>query len=179
MGVLLLWALMSGPVVGQTDAPRLRAELAPLEFLAGLCWRGEFPDEAGFEVQCFEPIFSGVFLRHVRAVPREGGGELRGEILYHWDAVEREIRFRYYSPLGAVEDGSVRPEGELLRFSDEIRWTELGQARVISSSFQRISEDAYLAVSTDITDAVAIELIEIRFERISREAADALVEGGL
>ncbi len=177
-GGLACLALMAGPVAAQTGTPPLRAELAPLQFLAGACWRGEFPGGAAFDVHCFEPVYGGHYLRDVHAVPGETT-TYRGETLYHWDEAEQLIRYRYYNSIGGVSDGTARLDGDTLRFPDEVYRSEAGSEQVISSSLQQDGADAYLAASEDVTGDPPVDLFRMRFHRISREEAEALIEGGL
>lgn len=156
----------------------LRPELYAFQRLAGACWYGEFPGGEQIDVHCFDAMYHGQYVRDVHAVP--GEDIYRGETIYHWDLEASVIRFRYYNSIGGVSDGTAHPEGDTIRFPDERHTGEDGSEMVIASSLHFDREDSYLAISTDVTDPDnPRELFTIRFERITRERADELVEGGL
>lgn len=53
--LLTVLALAAAPAV----QPPLRAELEPMRFLVGHCWRGEMKGGAQHDTHCFEPVFDG------------------------------------------------------------------------------------------------------------------------
>jgi hypothetical protein len=55
--------------------------LAPLAFLAGSCWTGEFAEGGSFDRHCFEGAYDGKFLRDVHVVTGKRG-PYGGESLY-------------------------------------------------------------------------------------------------
>lgn len=172
------------PAAQDGDGPLLRPELAPLEFLAGGCWTGVFPGSETYDVHCYEPVFGGKFLRDVHAVP-QGADVYRGETLYHWDGEAGEIRYRYYSSLGGISEGTAVPEGERIRFPDEIHRSEAGTVRVFSTIWEATGPDSYRVITREGAEAAPDDAAErdppmaIDFRRISREEANALIPGGL
>jgi hypothetical protein len=158
---------------------RSQAGLAPLSFLVGACWYGEFPGQDRYDVHCFEPLLGGRYIRDVHAVP--GPEETyRGETIYWWDEASAQIRYLYFNSGGGVSEGRAVSEDDLIRFPDERHQSADGRVRVIASTLRRDGADAYLARSTDVTlPDNPTELVTMRFERISWSEATRLAEGGL
>lgn len=167
------------PAVPVVETAPLRPELAPLTFLTGNCWKGTFPDGVLIDVHCYEVAYDGAFVREVHAVPGETG-IYRGETLYHWDPESEMIHYRYYTNTGGVSDGTAGMDGDALRFPDEIHRYADGRVQIFSSQLERIGEDSYRVVSNDVTDgANPVEVYSMVYERITRDEAFALIEGGL
>ncbi len=84
----------------------LRAELEPLRFLVGGCWRGEFRNGA-LDTHCFESVYGG---RHIRDRHEVKGpdGLYRGETLYSWNGASRQVE---YSLLELVRRSQPRNDG--------------------------------------------------------------------
>ena len=179
LGAIALVSVMSSPGLAQNGGDaRLRAELAPLEFIAGRCFTGVFPGSETFDVHCFAPVFGGVFLRDVHAVPM-GADTYRGETLYHWDAEDEVIRYRYYNTHGGTSDGTVRPaEDGALHFPDETYRSEDGDVRVFSTVWRPAGE-GYTVTTSEVVDGEAQPGMVVAFEPISRAEAEALIVGGL
>ena len=99
------------------SAPPLTAELQPLSFLVGHCWRGEFASRKHVDTHCFEPVFGGKFVRDRHEVT---GGETvyRGETIYGWNAETRRVEYTYWSSDGGVSRGSMVPKDGALDFGD-------------------------------------------------------------
>ncbi len=165
---------LAGACQAQDEAPVLREELMPLAFLAGSCWTGVFQGSETFDVHCYEPVYDGQYLRDVHAVP-QGATIYRGETLYHWDAEAEVITYRYYNAIGGVSDGTITPDGDRLLFPDETHRGQDGEERVFSTVMEITGPDGYSVVTRE-NDAV---VMQVNFQRISRQEADELIPGGL
>lgn len=165
---------LAGSCQAQDEAPVLREELMPLAFLAGSCWTGVFQGSETFDVHCYEPVYDGQYLRDVHAVP-QGATIYRGETLYHWDAEAEVITYRYYNAIGGVSDGTITPDGDRLLFPDETHRGQDGEERVFSTVMEITGPDGYSVVTRE-NDAV---VMQVNFQRISRQEADELIPGGL
>jgi hypothetical protein len=156
------------------EAPILREELMPLAFLAGACWTGVFPGSETFDVHCYEPVYGGQYLSDVHAVP-QGSDVYRGEALYHWDAEAEVITYRYYSSSGGVSDGTMIPDGDRMLFPDETHVGDDGIERAFSTVMQITGPDRYSVVTSEDGEVV----MQIEFQRISRQEADEMIPGGV
>ena len=141
-----------------TAAPPLRAELEPLRFLVGHCWRGTF---AGGEVDthCFEPAQGG---QHVRDRHEVTGGKraYAGETLYSWNA--SRIEYAYWNSSGGVSRGTVDPQGTTLGFDDELYTGPDGKQMKISTRWERLGDDAYRSVTTSSADPTGSRVVEYK-----------------
>ena len=79
-------------------AAPLRAELEPLRFLLGHCWRGEFKN-GSTDLHCFESVYGG---QHVRDRHEVTGPDApyRGETLYSWDGAAKRVGYTYWNSSG-------------------------------------------------------------------------------
>ena len=133
---------------GGEDSHALRGEFAPLQFLVGACWLGDFPGGKQKDVHCYEPVFNGVHLRDRHAV--SGGPELyRGETIYSWNQSSQKIEYVYWNSLGGVSTGSATPENGKINFPDESYLGADGQEIVISTVWENMSDQGYDSVSIE------------------------------
>ena len=126
--------------------PPLRAELEPLRFLIGHCWRGEFKDGA-VDTHCFESVYGG---RHVRDRHEVKGpaGLYRGETLYSWNGAAKQVEYTYWNSSGGVSRGTMAPRADGLDFGNETYTGPDGRKMTISTMWRKAGADAYEAVST-------------------------------
>ena len=119
-------------------------QLAPLAFLAGHCWEGEFGN-GHRDVQCYEWVYDGKFLRSDHHVI---GTEPRYEGItwYSWDAQNNRIRFHYFTSLGAVSEGHLETTAEGFVVPEEHRDGE-GKLTRIQTLFKQIDPLHYSAGS--------------------------------
>ncbi len=101
-------------------APGVRAQLVnhlqPMAFLAGHCWKGEFPDGAQSDEHCFQWLYGDKALRDVHTVRTVGRPDSVGETTYFWDPAARAIRYLYIENQGGVMRGTVEPAPGVLAF---------------------------------------------------------------
>jgi hypothetical protein len=94
-------ALAAAPALGAQSNSRL----APLEFLVGNCWRGNFPGSAQTDEHCFEWVFDRKFVRDRHVV--RGGQPYGGETIYFWDVQQKRIAFSYWNTEGQMMHGFI------------------------------------------------------------------------
>lgn len=125
--------------------PPLLAELKPLGFLAGYCWRGTTQDREE-ETHCYEAVFGGKHIRdRYRAVR---AGEVRqGERLFSVDRVGDGVTvvFTEWKDTGEVSNGMLSSErGYLLFLEKQI------DGRAVSfqalATLQPLGPDSYVEV---------------------------------
>jgi len=125
--------------------PTLRAELEPLRFLLGHCWRGEFKN-GSVDVHCFESAYGGQHVRDRHEVTGPGA-PYRGETLYSWDGSAKRVGYTYWNSSGGVSRGTMAATPEGLDFSDETYAGADGRKLTISTMWRKVDADAYETVS--------------------------------
>ena len=81
--------------------------LKPMAFLAGSCWKGEFPDGKRTDEHCFTWMYDGKALRDVHAVRTPGRPDYVGEAIYFWDSANKRVEYLYVENLGGISRGTV------------------------------------------------------------------------
>lgn len=159
----LFLALALAATAPPPTAPALRAELEPLRFLVGHCWRGDRKGGTQQDVHCFEPVFGG---QHVRDRHEVTGGAAiyRGETIYSWNGAAKRIEYVYWNSLGGVSRGSMVPRPGLFDFGDETYTGADGRRFTMSTSWRRIDERSYEARTTSANNPTGDRIV--RFTRI-------------
>ncbi len=89
---------------------------APLDVLVGHCWKGMLPGDRGEDTHCFTHIYGDRFVRDVHVVRAASHPDYRGESIYYWDGVSKQLKYLYVESDGGSSGGSVSQDGELLVF---------------------------------------------------------------
>jgi hypothetical protein len=110
--------------------PALAAELQPLAFLVGSCWRASFPDGRSTDTHCYTAMLGGRFVRDVHVVAG-GPAAYSGEAIYRWDTQARRIRYEYYASDGGYSAGTAAPNAGGIDFPEETYVGGDGQAMVM------------------------------------------------
>ncbi|HET9637721.1 MAG TPA: SRPBCC family protein [Allosphingosinicella sp.] len=142
--------------------PPLRAELEPLRFLTGHCWRGEFRN-GSVDVHCFESVYGGQHIRDRHEV-KGPGAPYRGETIYSWDGSAKRVGYTYWNSSGGVSRGSMAAKPEGLDFGDETYTGADGRKLTISTMWRKVGADAYEAVSRSGTDPTGSRVV--RYTRV-------------
>ena len=142
--------------------PRLRAELEPLRFLVGHCWRGEFKGGA-VDVHCFESVYGGQHVRDRHEVTGKGAPYV-GETLYSWDGSAKRVGYTYWNSSGGVSRGSMAAKGETLDFGDETYTGANGRKTKISTMWRRVGADSYETISRAAADPTGSRVV--RYKRV-------------
>ncbi len=122
----------------------LRAELEPLAFLAGHCWRGELAT-GEIDTHCYEPVYGG---QHVRDRHEVTGGEsvYAGETFYSAEP-SGGIAFTYFNSHGGVSRGVMRRGDDGFHVAEErYRGTD-GREIVLTISWGPDGADGYRVVT--------------------------------
>jgi hypothetical protein len=133
-------------VLGMSGASRTGAQppvpdhFRPLEFLAGSCWAGSFPDGKSTDEHCFEWVFDGKFIRD-RHVVRGRSQPYAGETIFAWDAKDRRVVFWYWNSRGGFSTGHVEYTDEGIVFPER-HTTEKG-VQEMKAVWKRAGPDAY------------------------------------
>jgi len=81
--------------------------LKPMAFLAGSCWKGEFPDRKQSDEHCFTWMYDGKALRDVHTVRAPGRPDYVGETTYFWDSASKRVEYLYVENHGGISRGTV------------------------------------------------------------------------
>jgi hypothetical protein len=118
----------------------------PLAFLAGHCWKGEFPGGKRTDEHCFSWIYDGKFLRDRHTVRAAGKPDALGESIYFWNPSAKQLEYLYIESDGGFSRGPVSIDKDALVFPDTT-FLENGKTMVYRSRWQRSGEDAYDVVT--------------------------------
>lgn len=140
--------------------PPLRAELEPLRFLLGHCWRGEFASGA-VDTHCFESAYGGQHVRDRHEVTGEAK-PYRGETLYSWDGSAKRVAYTYWNSSGGVSRGTMAGIPEGLDFGNETYTGSDGKKMTISTMWRKAGTDAYEAVSRSGTGPTGSRVVRYR-----------------
>jgi len=123
--------------------------LAPLSFLVGHCWSGDFPNAMGRDTHCFEPMYGGKFVRD-RHVLRGKQGDYLGETIYAFDPAKKQIVYWYFSSDGDIDSSSVLPVVDGFDFPE--RHLTQPKDLTMRTHWKRIGADRYEAINERKTD---------------------------
>lgn len=126
-------------------APPPDDPLAPLRFLSGRCWRGEFGDGPAYDVMCVEDMPGGhLKSRHlVRGID----GTYRGETVYFFDAAAETLRYHYYTSLGAFQQGRITIANDRFVFDPILHVGADGSLLQLRSEGERLADGRYRTVT--------------------------------
>lgn len=124
------------------------AALQPMAFLAGHCWKGEFPGGRQTDEHCFQWLYDGKMLRDTHTVRSPGQSDYVGETTYYHDRAAGTVAFLYVENSGGYSRGTMLPaaggldfpathyvgaDGKVLTY--RVRWTRSG-----SDAYEAFSE---------------------------------------
>jgi len=115
MRPLLPLLLLSSAAIAQA-APA--EALKPMAFLAGHCWKGEFPDGKQTDEHCFQWALDGHALRDVHTVRTPGKPDYVGETLYYYDSAAKVVAYLYVENSGGFSHGTMKPSANGLEFPE-------------------------------------------------------------
>lgn len=143
MHTLLLTTSLFAMTAAAADAP---SPYAPLEFLAGTCWKGTLPDQRGEDTHCFSHIYGHQFVRDVHTVRAPAHPDYRGESIYYWDSVAKQLKYLYVESEGGSSAGVVSASDEALVFPPT-EYQQDGKTQVYRSRWKKSGADAYDVVT--------------------------------
>lgn len=145
-------------------APPLVAELAPLAFLVGSCWRATFPGTTHTDTHCYTAMLGGRYVRDLHVV--EGApSPYSGETIYRWDAAARRIRYDYYASDGGTSSGTAEPNAAGLDFPEENYVSAAGERMTLRNAWSRDGDSAFNGVSSMRHGTEWREMWRMRFTR--------------
>ena len=151
-------------------APPLAAELAPLAFLVGSCWRATFPGTTHTDTHCYTAMLGGRYVRDLHVV--EGApSPYAGETVFRWDPEARRIRYDYYASDGGYSSGTAEPAPNGLNFPEEAYVGADGRRMTLRNTLVRDGE-GYSATSAMRQGDTWREMWTMRFARVGPAPAD-------
>lgn len=159
---LMIAALAAG--LSATPAAAADDPLAPLRFLVGSCWKGEFPGGRVTNTHCFEPVHGGIQIRDRHLV--EGApGPYAGETLYRWDPIARVIRYAYDASDGGHSDGTARAVEGGLGFEDAYVGPD-GKPITMRATWIRDGDEAWVDHTEALQDGAWKTMTRMRLVRV-------------
>ena len=165
----ILVALAAQSVPATPAAPGLAAELAPLAFLVGSCWRATFPNTTRTDTHCYTAMLGGRYVRDLHVV--EGApAPYSGETIYRWDPAARRVRYDYYASDGGYSGGQAVPTPAGIDFPAENYVGPGGQPMTLRNVLTRVG-NGYSATSSARRGETWREMWTMRFTRVGPAVA--------
>ena len=140
-GVLVSSAAFSGSAAAAPIEP-----LQPMAFLAGHCWKGDFPDGKQTDEHCFAWLYDGKALRDTHTVRAPGRQDYVGETTYYWDSAAKRVEYVYIENLGGISRGNMQSTPEALVFP-ATQYVADGQAMTYRVRWTKLNDTSYEAWS--------------------------------
>lgn len=148
----------------------LRKEFAPIAFVVGSCWEGEFDANGVVDRHCFSSVFGGMHIRDVHAVT--GGGQIyRGETIFSWDSENSRISFVYWNSIGGVSRGSMSKSGDRISFPDESYIADDGSEVAVETYWVQDGANAYESLTIERYENGTTRERRVRYERIMQKTS--------
>lgn len=161
-------ALIAAAIAQATPAPAapaLAAELQPLAFLVGSCWRATFPNTSHTDTHCYTAMLGGRYIRDVHIV--EGApAPYAGETIFRWDPQARRIRYDYYASDGGTSGGFADPTATGINYPEENYVGGNGQVLTLRNVLVRQGEGYSGTSSARQPDGSWREMWTMRFSRV-------------
>jgi copper(I)-binding protein len=150
-------------------APTLAAELQPLAFLVGSCWRATFPNTTRTDTHCYTAMLGGRYIRDLHVV-QGAPTPYSGETIYRWDPRARRLRYDYYASDGGHSGGFADPMATGIDFPEENYVGGDGQAMTLRNVLTR-DDEGYSGTSSARQGETWREMWTMRFTRVGPATA--------
>ena len=144
--IALAGALVSAAAFSGSAAAAPIEPLQPMAFLAGHCWKGDFPGGKQTDEHCFTWLYDGKALRDTHTVRTPGRPDYVGETTYYWDSAAKRVEYIYIENLGGISRGNMQSTPEALVFP-ATQYVAEGQAMTYRVRWTRLSDTSYEAWS--------------------------------
>ena len=144
--IALAGALVSAAAFSGSAATAPIEPLQPMAFLAGHCWKGDFPGGKQTDEHCFSWLYDGKALRDTHTVRTPGRPDYVGETTYYWDSAAKRVEYIYIENLGGISRGNMQSTPEALVFP-ATQYVAEGQAMTYRVRWTRLSDTSYEAWS--------------------------------
>jgi hypothetical protein len=140
-------ACLAAPTLALAQAPPLPKtvtipdELKHMEFLAGSCWQGPFPDGKSTDSHCYKWFQRGRYLRERHEVigsnPPYGG-----ETTFYWDHDTKTVKYIYLANNGGIATGTSIAENGAVKYPDE-RYIGADGEFFVRAEMKQIDDNSY------------------------------------
>ncbi len=171
---LVLVSVCAFSFTAEAQDSDIRAELAPMAFLADACWSASYTSETT-AYHCFESTFDGLFVREQISHMADKITH-QSEVLYRWDPSNETIRYHYFDSDGGYREGTVTAEAGRLLYPEMSHTDADGKERVYGSFIENLGEDSYRMVSAELTDRDSpIVNLELEYQKIGADEVAAIL----
>jgi hypothetical protein len=132
--------------VTSVTAAETPSPYAPLDFLVGHCWKGKLPGDRGEDTHCFSHIYGDQFMRDVHTVKAPSHPDYRGESIYYWDSIAKQLKYLYVESDGGSSGGVVSSSDDALVFPST-DYQQDGKTQTYRSRWKKSGADAYDVVT--------------------------------
>lgn len=165
---------ITAAVVATTSTAEAAEPFAPLEFLAGSCWEGEFMGGKAVDRHCYSWVYEGKIMRdrhRVRpnAEAKPSAADYTGETIYSYDPKSKALIYRYFNRDGEVIDGTIEAFDGTIVFPSEMQ-TDKGLVKMRATWTRK--GDAYEAVEEQMKDGKWQHMFARTLKRIGPAAAE-------
>lgn len=166
-GVLLLAALATG----STSAKAADADpLAPVALLSGACWVAPFPGGKLADLQCFEPMEGGRFIR-ARHVVLGSEPAYSGEAIYYIDGASDRLAFIYFTSLGGVSRGAMVPQADGALTTEQIHIAADGSEMKMLTEMRSLGLNRYRSTTRRWVDGAWTDAFAADYRRLPADCA--------
>ncbi len=170
MGRLLACLLTVFPVSFAASAAESDVQpvegLKPMAFLAGHCWKGDFPDQKQDDEHCFRWIYAGKALRDTHTVHAPGRPDYFGETLYYWDSGSKRVEYLYVENLGGISRGTMESTPGALVFP-ATQYVADGKSMTYRVRWTLINDSSYEAWSEMQVKDAWVTMFKVTMKRTS------------
>ena len=138
-----------------------------MAFLAGHCWKGEFPGSKQTDEHCFAWLYDGKALRDTHTVRAPGRPDYVGETTYYWDPATKRVSFLYIENLGGISRGSMENAGNALVFPPT-QYIAEGESMTYRVRWTRLDETSYEAFSEAQSKDGWATMFKLTMKRVGR-----------
>jgi hypothetical protein len=166
-----LWCVV--PIVFAPGAARAADDgtspvegLKPMAFLAGHCWKGDFPDGKQDDEHCFRWLYGGRALRDTHTVRAPGKADYIGETTYYWESRAKRVEYLYVENLGGISRGTMESTPGALVFP-ATQYVADGQSMTYRVRWTLIDDMSYEAWSEMQAKDAWVTMFKVTMKRTS------------
>jgi hypothetical protein len=163
---LLFAAVAAGGTPSAADAD----PLAPVAALSGACWLAPFPGGKVADLQCFEPMEGGHFVR-ARHIVLGSDPAYSGETIYYVDGASRRLAFVYFTSLGGVSRGQMLPQDDGALATDQVHVAADGSEMTMQTEMRQPDADHYRSATRRWANGAWTAPFTVEYRRLPRECA--------
>lgn len=137
-----------------------------MAFLAGHCWKGDFPETKQTDEHCFQWLYGGKALRDIHTVRAPGRPDYIGETTYYWDSGSKRVEYLYVENFGGISRGTMESTPQALVFPST-QYVADGQSITYRVRWTLIDDTSYEAWSEMQTKDSWVTMFKLIMKRSS------------